>query len=139
MLSDPMSDRVNNHEGTFMHKLGCHVVPGVHPQILADQLTLSHLVGPPDFQTFLRPCISIDQELQFFTFVTCMLLEYVHQRHHKGELVDVERLLPNSRFLDSLNSSMDTNGNHTQILLPSYQLQPLPVCLIDLLSKVRRS
>ena len=68
-----------------------------------------------------------------------MLLEYVHQRHHKGELVDVERLLPNSRFLDSLNSSMDTNGNRTQILLPSYQLQPLPVCLIDLLSKVRRS
>ena len=43
-------------------------VPGVplHPQILADQLTLSQpggqimctalLLAPPDFQTFLRPC-----------------------------------------------------------------------------------
>ena len=45
-------------------------VPGVwHPQILADQLTLSQpggsdycpphyllLLAPPDYQTFLRPC-----------------------------------------------------------------------------------
>ena len=45
-------------------------VPGVpwHPQILADQLTLSQprgadyahqiILAPPDFQTFLRPCIA---------------------------------------------------------------------------------
>ena len=60
------------------------VPPGVpwHPQILAEQLTLSQprgadyahqiILAPPDFQTFRRPCYDILRTLQYILSSKCI-------------------------------------------------------------------